>query len=316
MRNELDRRSFLASLAALSVGGATACARMMPGGGGTAGGAMKPSIDRAGVQLYTVNDLLSKDFEGTIDAVAKAGYKNVEFAGYHGRTPEQVRAILDKNGIASPSSHIGMGALRQDLEGQIRAATVIGHKYITAPSLGRMDGPGNSAETWKKIAAEFNTMGKTLKDRGLGLAFHNHSAEFVDVGGGKTGMDVFISETDPALVTFEMDLMWARVANQDPVAWFNKYPGRIKMWHVKDMKDLAAAQAWQAASFRGERPGQRGGQISPVGAGDIDFKPIIAAWKQSGLEYYFVEHDQAQNWPGGSLVSIRESYEALKKLLA
>ena len=321
MHNELDRRSFLASLAALGLGGAAAACARMPGTAGAsasmAGRAMRPTIDRAGVQLYTVGDQMRTSFEGTLAEVAKIGYKNVEFAGYSGRTPEQVRQILDANGLGSPSSHIGLQALRTDLEGTIRTATTIGHKYITVPSLPRMETPMNSADTWKAVAAEFNKFGAALKERGLKIAFHNHSGEYVDVGGGKTGMDVFIAETDPDLVSFEMDLMWARVASQDPVAWFNRYPGRITMWHVKDMKDLAARQQWQAAQFRGERPsGQPAGQIAPVGAGDIDFKPIIAAWQRSGLEYYFVEHDQAQNWPGGSLQSLRESYAALQRLLA
>ena len=321
----MPRRSFLAALAGLGLGGAA-----LAGSAGLAraaatrraGAPGAPSLDRmGGVQLYTVGDLMREDFDGTIEKVAQVGYKHVEFAGYFGRTPEQVRAVLDRAKLTSPSAHIPLELLRTDLDAQVHAAQVIGQQYVTAPSLGRTETPMTTADAWKRTADEFNRIGGALKSAGLNLAFHSHSGEFVDVGGGKTGMDVFIANTDPSLVTFEIDLLWARVAGQDPVAWFERYPGRFKMWHVKDMRDLKAAQARQAAAFQtpGARPAggeSRAGQIAPVGAGDIDFRPIFARWQQAGLEYFFVEHDGAQSWPGGSLASIQASYHNLQRLLA
>ena len=323
--HHIPRRSFLAALAGLVLGGAVLAGSAGPTRATAprwAGAPGDPSLDRmGGVQLYTVGDLMRQDFDGTIEKVAQVGYKHVEFAGYFGRTPEQVRAVLDRVKLTSPSAHIPLDLLRTDLDGQIHAAQVIGQKYITVPSLGRTETPMNTADAWKRTADEFNRIGGTLKGRGLDLAFHSHSGEFADVGGGKTGMDVFIANTDPSLVTFEIDLMWARVAGQDPVAWFDRYPGRFKMWHVKDMRDLKAAQARQAAAFQnpGARTGggeSRAGQIAPVGAGDIDFRPIFAEWQRAGLEYFFVEHDGAQEWPGGSLASIQTSYQNLRRLLA
>ena len=339
VRRELDRRSFLKEMAVLGVSGTVlaGCARAAGAGGVAAAGAAAsiapagrggmPTLDRIGVQLYSVMDQMRQDFDGTLEKVARIGYRHVEFAGYFDRTPEQVRATLDRVKLTSPSAHIGMNLLRSDLDAQIRAAQTIGQRYITVPSLGRSDSPWHEADSWKRIAEEFNRIGATLKNAGLKLAFHNHSAEFVDVGGGRTGMDVFIAETDPSLVSFEMDLMWARVANQDPLAWFQKYPGRIALWHVKDMQQLAAAQEQQAPGLRnpppprpapgagGGGPPARAGKIAPVGAGEIDFRPIFAQWRASGLEYYFVEHDQAQSWPGGSLASIEASYQHIRQLL-
>ena len=137
-------------------------------------------------------------------------------------------------------------------------------------------------------------------------------------------MDVFITETDPSLFSFQMDLGWARVANQDPVAWFRRYPGRFRMWHIKDFENLSAAQARQAEAFRnppaagggrGGGPGAQAGRPAPVGAGDIDFKPIVARWQESGLEYFFVEQDGAAQWPGGSLAAIATSYKGVRQLL-
>src|SRR5690606_12400878 len=101
------------------------------------------------------------------------------------------------------------------------------HRYITVPSLGRTDNPGTSLDGWRRIADEFNTLGARLRPHGIGIGFHNHRDEFVSLGGGRTGMDVFVAETDPEVVAFEMDLGWAIAAGQDPVEWFRRYPGRF-----------------------------------------------------------------------------------------
>jgi len=355
----VSRRNFIRDVAALTVtgsvlGGCTRNANAASSGAisstATNGArrvasiAMKPSIDGIGVQLYTVSDQLRTDFDGTMEKVAQIGYKQVEFAGYNSKTPEQVRALLDRLKLKSPSTHIGMDALRKDLDAQIHFAQVVGHEYLTIPSLGRTETPMNTVDAWKRIAAECNTLGAKLKSSGLKLAFHSHSGEFVDVGGGKTGMDVFITETDPSVFNFQMDLGWARVASQDPVAWFKKYPDRFCMWHVKDFENLKGAQDREAISLRnasaatprpvnaappaaaggaggrgaagGAPPAPQPGRPCPVGSGDIDFRPILAEWKVSGMRYFFVEQDGAAQWPGGSLASISTSYQTLRKLLA
>ncbi len=355
----VSRRHFIRDVAALTVTGSVlaGCARngtaasTAPGSAMRAGAAsgvsratsiaLRPSVDGIGVQLYTVGDQLRTDFEGTIEKVANIGYKQVEFAGYSNKTPEQVRALLDRLKLKSPSTHISMDALRKDLDAQIHFAQVVGHEYITIPSLGRSETPMNTVDAWKRVADECNTMGAKLKSSGLKLAFHSHTGEFVSVGGGKTGMDVFISETDPSVFNFQMDLGWARVASQDPVAWFKKYPDRFCMWHVKDFESLAVAQAREVITLRnaaaatprpanaappsgaggrggasGGPPAPQPGRPCPVGSGDIDFKPMLAAWKVSGMRYFFVEQDGAGQWAGGSLASIATSYQALRKLLA
>jgi len=328
-----DRRSFLRELAILGMSATTAgCfARSANTGILAAAPARTPlTVDDIGLQLFTVGDVLRQDFDGTMKQIAAIGYKQVEFAGYFNKSPQEVRALLDSLGLKSPSTHIGMDLLKRDLPAQISTAQIIGHEYITIPSLGRTETPMNTTDAWKRVASECNEMGAKLKAAGLKLAFHSHSGEYVDVGGGKTGMDVFVTETDPSVFSFQMDLGWARVASQDPVAWFRRYPGRFRMWHIKDFENLSAAQARQAEAFRnppapgGGRGGVGGGggavsqagRPSPIGAGDIDFKPILSAWQDAGLEYFFVEQDGAGQWPGGSLASIAISYQALRKLLS
>jgi sugar phosphate isomerase/epimerase len=342
--SERDRRSFLKEMAGL--GGALLVAgRATPAFAAWGGVApMQPTVDRIGLQLYTLGRALSEDFDGSMQKVASTGYKVVEFAGYANRTPEQVRATLDRLGMTAPSTHIGMDALRNDFDGQVRIAHVVGHKYITIPSLGR-DTPGANADDWKKVGDEMNAMAQKLKAQGLGLGFHSHRDEYVDVGGGKKGMDIIMEQTDPDAFAWEMDLGWAEVAGQDPVAWFRKYPGRIRMWHVKGISDLPLARSRQVERFaemrnpqprpapaapRPPRPprGQGGagprppaqqsvpaGAPVPVGAGDIDYKPIIAQWKLSGLEYFFVEQDGAGNWPGGPFSAVATSHRNLVNIL-
>jgi sugar phosphate isomerase/epimerase len=370
MTRPFDRRSFLQQTAGVAAGiAATGGARSLWASAPAAAAAapVQPSVARIGLQLYTIGDQIRLGVDQALENVAKVGYKVVEFAGYGDRTPEQIRATLDRLRMTSPSTHISLALLRNQFEAQAHAAEVLGHQYITVPSLG--GAAPTSADGWKRIADEFNEIATKLKPRKIGLAFHSHREEFADVGGGKKGMDLFIAGTDPNLVTFEIDLGWARVAGENPIDWFNRYPGRVKMWHVKDILALQAAQDAQMEAFRNaaarqSQPpaappppapappvptpasvppaapaaapagegGRRGGGAGgggrgnaapavtggpvPIGAGEIDYKPIFAQWKVSGLEYFFVEQDGAANWPGGSLVAIATSYRNLVNLLS
>lgn len=300
---QVSRRTFLFELAAMGAGTSVlaSCAKAAGGMSTAAGaaGAMSnapgANANMIGIQMYTVRDQLQADFDGTVEKIAKIGYRNLEFAGYYNRTPEQVRALLDRLQIVSRSSHIGAQLMRQDAAAQIKAAKTIGQDYITLPSFnfGKEGLVG-----WRKAVAEFNQWGAMCRDAGLRLAYHNHNFEFASLE-GTTGYDVLVKETDPKLVDFELDLYWARFADQDPLALFAKYPGRFAMWHVKDM------------AITGTQKG-----MTPVGKGTIDFKSIFAHARQSGMKYFFVEHDSAAQYPGGSLASAQASYEYLRQLLA
>ena len=296
-KKELNRRTFLFQLAAMTASGSllASCARAGVGTS-TAAAATRSatSPDFIGLQLYTVRDQLQTDFEGTLAKIAQIGYKNMEFAGYYNRTPEQVRATLDKLNLVSTSSHIGAPLLRQDAAGQIKAAKTIGQDYITIPSYQF----GKDLAGWRKGVAEFNQWGAMCRDAGLKLAYHNHNFEFAPLE-GTTGYEILQNEVDPKLVDFELDLYWARFADQDPLALFAKHPGRFAMWHVKDMV------------VTDDKKG-----MSPVGKGTIDFKSYFAHAQQSGLKHFFVEHDSAAQYPGGSLASVEASYQYLHQLLA
>src|SRR5690606_27163231 len=189
--SQMKRRAFLrtagAALGSLAALGPTACRAATP--------AVVP--DRLGVQLYTVRDLLAEDFVGVLEAVRRTGYEEVEFAGYHGRDPRAIRTVLDGMGLTAPAAHVGLGALRDDLDAQAEAAYVLGHRYLVVPWLDA--GERASLDGYRRVAETLNALGARLREAGIQLAYHNHAFEFETFGGDRTGYDVLLEATDPAL---------------------------------------------------------------------------------------------------------------------
>jgi sugar phosphate isomerase/epimerase len=284
----LSRREFLGTMTVASgtmfLGG---CASSSPGIAPVAA-----SSARIGVQLYTVRDQLTRDFEGTIEQVAAIGYKEVEPYDLFGRTPQAVRALLDRLDITAPSAHIPLARFRDDLNGLLDSAETIGYQYLVIPSL---DGSLRNTNGYRSIAADLNRWGRAARDRGLRVGDHNHDFEFASLPEGGRGIDIMLAETDPALVEFELDIYWAVKGGQDPVAFFARHPGRFPLWHVKDMTDRAGAQ-----------------RMADVGTGELDFAAMFAQRQRAGLTHFFVERDD----PTDSLASIRNSYANLVRLLS
>lgn len=245
-------------------------------------------IDKIGVQLYTVREEMKHDFEGTLAKVAKVGYREVEFAGYFDHSPKDVRAVLDRHGLVAPSTHIAYPNLAPDKWPDVlEASKVIGNSYIVNPWV--EDDLQKSAEGWKRAAETFNRAGEASKKVGIQFAYHNHDQEFRPVD-GKLPYDILLSECDPQLVKMEMDLGWVFVADKDPQTYFDKYPGRFPLVHVKDFtKDK---------------------KMKNVGSGAIDWKKILASSEKAGIKHYFVENDN----PTSAFDDIRSSFEYLEKL--
>jgi sugar phosphate isomerase/epimerase len=134
------------------------------------------------------------------------------------------------------------------------------------------------------MIADWNEVGRIMKDVGIQFGYHNHNFEFVDIDGLVPYYDIFMPEMDADLITMEIDLFWVSKAGQDPVEMFNTYPGRFKLFHLKDMKT-------QEAPFFDVIKDD----ITAVGAGVIDFKRIMAAKDVAGMEHLFVEDDNQGN---------------------
>jgi sugar phosphate isomerase/epimerase len=276
-----DRRTFLSNLALAAV--AVPSARLF-------GGALTmraARLQRIGMELYTVRSLTAKDLAGTLAQLAKIGYKEVEFAGYQGHTAAEVRAMLDQNGLTAPSAHVDIVKIETDADTMFADAKVVGHKWITVASLPR--GSRQTVDDWKQMAARFNAAGKKVTAAGFGLAFHNHNDVFKKAG-DELPIDILMHETDPALVSYQMDVYWVVNGGGNPVELLGKYPGRFKMLHLKDSMGP---------------PDQK---MADVGSGTIDFKAILSHAK--GIENYFVERDD----PTDPMASAAASYNYLSHL--
>ena len=272
----MDRRAFLGTLTAATIVGKRL------------GWATEThSIAKVGVQLYTVRDLMKADFEGTLAEVAAIGYREVEFAGYFDRTPQQVKAVLAKTGMVSPSAHFAYSYLGDQWPAVLESANVIGQEYIVCSSVDEK--LRKTLDDWKQVFATFNRAGEAAKKAGVQFAYHNHSFEFQPVE-GKVPYDLLLQETDANLVKMEMDLYWTVNAGADPRAYFDRNPDRFPLVHVKGRA--------------------KDGSMTEVAADNaIDWKQLFADEK-AGIRHYFVEQDH----PTSPLKSIQASYEYLSEL--
>lgn len=256
----------------------------------TASGLARGRLTRIGMQLYTVRRELEKDFEGTLARVAALGYREVEFAGYFKRPPQEVRALLDRHRLTSPAAHVPLSALRGSPQEMIDAARRIGHKYLLVAYLPAEE--RRSPDDYRRLADLFNEAGERLRKAGLQFAYHNHDFEFAPLG-GQVPYDLLLERTDPRLVKMEMDLYWTVKGGASPLKYFERYPGRFHLLHVKDMDSS---------------PGRH---FTEVGRGVIDFKTIFARAGRAGVRHYFVEQDAT---PGSPFDSLQVSMDYLRRL--
>jgi sugar phosphate isomerase/epimerase len=247
-------------------------------------------IERIGLQLYTVRGVLEKEFDATLAKVSVIGYREVEFAGYFDHPPKQIRAALDRHGLTAPSAHIDYEVVEKKWPLTLEAAHIVGHTYLICPSL---DDPQRSQrDGWKRAAGLFNRAGEASRKAGIQFGYHNHDFEFqpAESLGGKLPYDFLLAETDSRLVQMEMDLYWITFGGKDPLPYFDRYPGRFPLVHVKDMT--------------------RDRRMTEVGSGVIDWKRIFAQFAKAGIKHYFVEHDE----PASPFDSIRKSFNYLRDL--
>jgi sugar phosphate isomerase/epimerase len=288
----LDRRTFLGTLGAAAL-------------------ALRPvlaaSIKRVGVQLYTVRTALEKDFDGTLAKVAAIGYKEVEFAGYFGHTPQQVRDVLKTLGLTSPAAHLDYPTVSDPAKWAkaLDEAATVGQTFLVNPWID--ESIRNQPDAWKRAADVYNTAGAAAQTHGIQFCYHNHNFEFYprEDMGGKLPFELLLETCDPELVKMELDLCWISAAGKDPLDYFKKYPGRFPLVHVKGLKKVPAASPTPVAIDK-VLP-----DVTDVGHEDvIDWKRIFAQSKQAGIEHYFVEHDV----PTDPLASLKNSYDYVSTL--
>ncbi len=231
-----------------------------------------------GLQLYSIRDSIMRDVPGAIAKVAKIGYTFVEPAGFdngkfYNMEPADFKALCEKNKLAVISSHTGQALpdsaswnkVMEWWDQCIAAHATVGVKFIVQPFMGRE--AYQSLDTLKRYCDYFNLIGEKCNSKGIRFGYHNHDKEFSTKLDGQTIYDYMLENTDPAKVIFEMDLYWTVVGGANPVDYFNKYPGRFELWHIKDKAELGAS-------------------------GMMDFPAYWAAAAKSGLQYGVVEVEE------------------------
>lgn len=273
--SELDRRSFL-QRAAWGTAGLALGAQALQ-----AAAARKIPV---GLQLYSVREQCAKDLPGTLAAVAKIGYQNVEFAGYHGRSAKDLRKLLDDNGLKCCGTHTPLETILPDkLAETIEFNGVIGNKFLIVPWM-----ENKSKQAWLDKAKLFNDVAGKVKAHGMSVGYHAHAHDFEKFE-GETAWDLFFGNTK-AEVIMQLDTSNCRDGGADPVAVLKKYPGRARSIHIK---------------------ASGGGPEAVYGEDKVDW-PAVFAWCESrgGTQVYVVEHESSKE----PLATVARCYAALKKM--
>lgn len=242
-----------------------------------------------GLQLYTLREMLPKDFNGPLKQISALGYREVEAAGYYNHSAAEVKAAIDAAGLKLVSAHYSSADLHRQLD-QILAFNHelgVGHIICSSPRMkdpsrakaGGAHAPGNglTLDDWRWNADEFNGLADKVTAAGMKFGYHNHFLEFRKVD-GIVPYDELLKHTDPAKVTMEMDCGWVVVGGGNPIEYLTAFPKRISMLHVKDFKQL----------------GNGGGEpkVTELGQGSIDYAPIFQAAARTGnIEHVFVEQE-------------------------
>ncbi|WP_373057977.1 sugar phosphate isomerase/epimerase family protein [Zunongwangia sp. H14] len=255
----------------------------------TAGAILLPSftlapsaakVKKFGVQLYTFRDALDTDARGTLEKIAAMGIKEIESArsqkgNYYGMGPQKMQAACKELGMKLVSGHVH---LDDQWEDTMQQAVESGQEYLICST---MPSEGQTVENYKKVANMFNEAGKACKERNLKFGYHNHEYEF-ETKDGQVLYDVLLENTDPDLVHMELDLGWVVATGNDPVDYFQKFPGRFPLWHLKDMNITEK-------------------ESTEFGNGDLDINRILENQKKSGVKHIFIEQEEYTNNPFESM---------------
>ena len=322
-----DLREARAMSRRLFLGGAAAAGSMVAAGGLALAGQRRRFFAQhhlpIGLQLYTLGQAPYRDLDGTLREVAKIGYRTVEPVALMKRTARQLRAALERAGLACPSTHVPLqtfGAGGPSLEGDVGKLAaemhILGVRYVVVPIFPVPDrirlrkgeniveffaraGREMTADDWRRTAAELNEKGAALRREGLRLAYHNHNVEFIRYG-SETAFDLLLSNTDPDLVRFQMDIGWVAAAGVDPVALLRAHAHRLRLAHLKDLKAATGANH----AFRMDP--------ADVGSGRLDWERILPVAYEAGVRYYYVEQEPPFAEP--RMEAARTDYDYLSRV--
>ena len=254
--------------------------------------------DTPGVVSYTYRHSFQKDVPATLDTIKKLGITNIEFSNLFGKTASELRQLLDERGMRCTSFGVSYPDLVTKTNEVGRNAKTLGASFVRVAWIPH-DGPF-TIETAKKAIGDFNTAGKVLKETfGLVFCYHNHGYEFMPYEKG-TFFDYIVTNTDPAYVSFELDILWAFHPGADPAALIKKYGPRFKLMHVKDLRKGVVGDFSGSTSVEND---------VALGTGQIDIANVIKAAKKSAIEHYYIEDESSS-----VSVQVPQSLKFLKSL--
>ena len=240
--------------------------------------------DQISLQLYTVREHTAKDMVGTLRSLAEMGYTAVEFAGYGGLSPEDLRPVLDDLGLRASGAHVPLGSWEADPEGVVADMHALGSAHAVVPIV---PPERRDAASVARLAEDFDRWGDLCCSGGLTFSYHNHAFEFAPFSDGTTMWEVLVRETDPNLVHLELDLYWVRYGGADPESVLRDLGERVSLVHLKDM----------AADERRSD--------LPVGEGTMPWPRLLQAADDAGVEWFVAEQDNPRDELEDARTSLR-----------
>ena len=243
------------------------------------------------IQLYTVRDQAAADFEGTLKAIKAMGYEGVEFAGLHGKTAAEVKALCAEIGLTPISAHVPYYDMIADPKGVLSDYAEIGCRYVAIPYLTPECRPGTDG--FAKVVENAEMLGKVARELGMTLLYHNHDFEFEKID-GKYALEVLYDTVPADLLQTELDTCWVRVGGEEPAAYVRKFSGRAPVVHLKDYAGGKSEHMYEliGIEFEDAKPEENPFEFRPVGFGVQDMPAIIKAAEDAGAKWLVVEQDQ------------------------
>ena len=269
-----------------------------------------------GIQLYGLRNTMANDFEGTLKAVADMGYEYVEFAGYHGKSSEEIKVILDKLGLKCVSVHQKLDFFNDDPMAAVEYLKGFGVKYVVVPWHDKSKLAGG--EGWDETVRDFNEKAELFAKNGMMLGYHNHDFEFDKYEGKYLHDYIFEAVPDDKIIP-ELDTCWVHYAGLRPEEKIREFAGRVPVVHLKDFvcKSLGGGPVYDLIGTNGGTAKQaskedNGFEFRPLGMGIQNFEAILKACEESGTETVIVEQDKVY---GGmtELEAAKIAREYLKK---
>ncbi|GAE29802.1 sugar phosphate isomerase/epimerase family protein [Halalkalibacter hemicellulosilyticus] len=247
------------------------------------------------VQLFTLREECEKDFAGTLKKVAELGFNGVEFAGYGGKSAQEVKALLDELGLKAASSHVPLDQLQNNLDQVIEDQKTLGSKYVVCPFLMPDQ---RTEEHYQALIPFLEEAGAKCRAEGITLCYHNHDFELERLEDGRMALEAIFDDTSEKHVQTELDVYWLTKAGEAPTEWIDRYKGRTPLVHLKDMTT-------DDEQFFAE-----------LGTGGVDIEAVLAKGEEANVEWWVVEQDVSRKTPFESIgISITYLKERLPYLV-